>query len=748
MRSALLISAVVTSVLALGPGSMAAATPAVAASTASSSATSVPAPASGGSQPTPAISQAQAVAAVAALFPQVRGLAAPQAQTQTDYLSGQTLWTLNWPFAGQPGTFGPGAFATVDAQTGQVVTANFAPIGRPRSSPMTLAAARAVADAFLAKATGGTAELQAQGPSMSLSGWSTPAQLAYGFSWLETCGGVPISNAAVSLQVNALTGSVTNYDRQLLPQVTFPPASSAVPSDQAASTLLQDAGLVLVYDAPGAVPFVGASAGATVLRPMWEPASSMGLWDAKTGQAMGAVGLPSVAPPSGPIPSSLTLASAQAQGVPATQAQAAATAAKVAQLAGYGNWTPSSPGQGSEQQDGVMKVFWDVQFSPPGQPSTVPNPYQMLDIQISADSGAVQSLFANFPPAAGAGPAQVTDAQQAQDVATTFVQAVDPADAAQTVAEAVYTPEQGAQPTWSTQFTRLYDGIPVATDRLNVTVNGQGQVTNYTRVWHDLTPSATAVRTMAQAAAEKVFAALPVELTYVLQTSPQVAPNAPSQPLPPTLAYGFRDGRDTLGQVYLDASSGAVYGADGLPFAAPAGPPKAIAHSWAMAQLWALDQAGLLPSGAGPNAPVTLGPALRAVLQTLASKPFTVSAGGSAIPPGPYGTVIARAVGDGLLTAQAAADPQRSVTRQEFVAWVVRALGYGPLLSMQNRVSVRFSDAGAVAGADRNAVGIAQGLGIVTGDAAGSFRPSSPATWADLATILMRAAQHETSALP
>jgi alkanesulfonate monooxygenase SsuD/methylene tetrahydromethanopterin reductase-like flavin-dependent oxidoreductase (luciferase family) len=132
-------------------------------------------------------------------------------------------------------------------------------------------------------------------------------------------------------------------------------------------------------------------------------------------------------------------------------------------------------------------------------------------------------------------------------------------------------------------------------------------------------------------------------------------------------------------------------------------------------------------------------------MQTLETQPLTVSAGGPPVPSGPYGADIARAIGDGILTAQAAADPQQPVTRQEFVAWVVRALGYGPLLSMSNRVSVRFADAKALSGTDANAVGIAQGLGIVTGNAAGRFRPTSPATWAELATILMRAAQHETS---
>lgn len=744
MRTTLIYPSVVALVLALLPGSVAAASPGVVASSASNA----EAIGSAAAQPTPTISQAQAVAAVEALFPQVRNLPAPQAQTETDFLSGDPLWMLNWPFAGRPYVAGPGAFATVDGRTGQVVSAYFTPTGRARSSPMALAAAQNIADAFLAKALpGGPSGLLAQGPSMSLSAWSAPAQMAYSFSWLEAVGGVPVSNAAVSLQVNALTGSVTNYNRQLLPQVTFPPASSAVPIGQAASTAFQGAGLVLVYDAPGAGPYSGAATAPSTLRPMWKLASSDGLWDATSGQAAGASGLPSVAQPGGPVPASLALTSPQTQGAPATQAQAATVAAKVALLAGYGNWTASSPNQGAEQHDGVMTTLWDVQFSPPGQSPSVINPDQMVDVQISVSSGAVEAFFANSPPATtGTGPA-VTNAQQALNVAKAFVQAIDPADAAETVAAAVYSPQQGAQPTWSTQFTRLYDGIPVATDMLDVTVNAQGHVTDYTRVWHDLTPSTDTVRVMARSAAENVLASLPAELTYLLQTAPQTASNAPPQPLPPTLAYGFRDGRNDLGPVYLDASSGTVYSADGLPFSAPAGPPKALAGSWAVTPLWALDQAGLLPTGAEPNDPVTLGPAIRAVLQTLETQPLTVSAGGAPVPSGPYGAYIARAIGDGILTAQTGADPQQPVTRQEFVAWVVRSLGYGPLLSMPNRISVRFADAKALSRTDANAVGIAQGLGIVTGDAAGRFRPTSPTTWADLATILMRAAQHETSTL-
>ncbi len=300
---------------------------------------------------------------------------------------------------------------------------------------------------------------------------------------------------------------------------------------------------------------------------------------------------------------------------------------------------------------------------------------------------------------------------------------------------------------WQVRFVRLYDGIPVAQDSLVVSVDPQGQVVNYYRNWHDLAPTGGAVPLLGQAAAEQALAVLPVQLAYELEMTPSSLQGGTPEPQAPELVYAFRDARNELGQVQFDAVSGQVYGADGLAFDAPSGPPAALLGSWAETPLWAFSQAGLLPAGVGPNDPVTLGPAIHALLQTLQTPSFGGSSMSAPTPPGPYGMDIARAIAAGILAPGAADQASQTVSREELADWTVQALGYGALLGMPNRVDVKFTDASLIAPAYVNAVGIAQGLAIVTGDAEHRFQPLQPVTWAQFATILMRAATH-TAANP
>ncbi len=315
-------------------------------------------------------------------------------------------------------------------------------------------------------------------------------------------------------------------------------------------------------------------------------------------------------------------------------------------------------------------------------------------------------------------------------MATAFVKAVDPQDLADTVA--MPATNSAVQPgnDWQVRFVRIYDGIPVAHDAIVVNVDPQGRVVNYYRNWHTLTAVGGAVPLLTRADAEKALAALPVQLAYELTWTPSGASLGPPQLQAPELVYVFRDPRHELGQVQFDAVSGQVTGADGLTFQEPNGPPASIAGRWAKTPLWACSQAGLLPVGVGPNDPVTLGPAVHALLQILQTPSFGGFSANVPPPSGPYGMDIARAVAAAILPPNEGNQASQTVTREEPADWTVRALGYGALVDMSNQADVKFADASQIAPRYVNAVGIAQGLGIVTGDTDDRFQPKQPVTWA------------------
>ena len=317
--------------------------------------------------PAPTISQAQALAKLAALFPQVTTMGTPQVQTSSDVFSGEPLWMFDWP-SQRP----PGAFATVDGDTGQVVMAMFPAAGKARANPLTLAAAQSLASAFLAKATGGTEGLLPVAPQVTLQGTGAASHVAYDLTWDETEAGLPVLDANVSVTVDALTGSVTSFNDQIIPDVTFPPASQALPADRAAPAEFSGEGLVLAYDSSGPASIVVNGGGPATLSPVWELASTNGIWDAATGDAVGmgdliaGMQLPQVATVAS-APAELTATPESQQGAPITEDQARSEAEQIVQLAGFTGWTTTDSGTAETVAQGITEQYWSIQFQPPGQ---------------------------------------------------------------------------------------------------------------------------------------------------------------------------------------------------------------------------------------------------------------------------------------------------------------------------------------------------------------------------------------------
>ena len=87
--------------------------------------------------------------------------------------------------------------------------------------------------------------------------------------------------------------------------------------------------------------------------------------------------------------------------------------------------------------------------------------------------------------------------------------------------------------------------------------------------------------------------------------------------------------------------------------------------------------------------------------------------------------------------------PDTQVSRAEFVAMLVRALG----LTENARAAERFSDAGAFSWA-AGAVGAAAQAGLVGGNADGTFAPARRITRAELAVIMSRVVQQDLVTVP
>jgi hypothetical protein len=80
--------------------------------------------------------------------------------------------------------------------------------------------------------------------------------------------------------------------------------------------------------------------------------------------------------------------------------------------------------------------------------------------------------------------------------------------------------------------------------------------------------------------------------------------------------------------------------------------------------------------------------------------------------------------------------PDRAVTRVDAVRSLVSALGYSEIASLSGIYAVPFSDAGEIGEANLGYVALAKGLGIISGDAKGTFRPNSALSRKEAAVML------------
>jgi len=96
-----------------------------------------------------------------------------------------------------------------------------------------------------------------------------------------------------------------------------------------------------------------------------------------------------------------------------------------------------------------------------------------------------------------------------------------------------------------------------------------------------------------------------------------------------------------------------------------------------------------------------------------------------------------------ILPADFAQDaaPDSPVSRELFALWAARAMGYGAIAKMPNRIEMAFTDRDAVGSQYANAVAILHGLGIVKGDGS-AFHPQAGLTRGGAARILLAVASH------
>jgi len=91
------------------------------------------------------------------------------------------------------------------------------------------------------------------------------------------------------------------------------------------------------------------------------------------------------------------------------------------------------------------------------------------------------------------------------------------------------------------------------------------------------------------------------------------------------------------------------------------------------------------------------------------------------------------------------ADPNAPVSRELYALWVVRALGYGDIAKMENRIEMPFTDKAQIGDKYANAAAMLYGLKISRGDAEGKFNPQRVVSRGEAAQMLFAVASKPRS---
>jgi hypothetical protein len=370
--------------------------------------------------------------------------------------------------------------------------------------------------------------------------------------------------------------------------------------------------------------------------------------------------------------------------------------------------------------------------------------HKQIDVGIDTFTGEVRK-YNIFTESAGHG--QKDDSTKkitwdtAREKAVNFIRLIAPEKLGQLVEEEQQKGNPELQEGYIFNFVRLVNGIPFLRDGIMICVSA-GEITSYNCNWHTVKfPSATGLITREEA--EKIFQAkLSLQPVYIFTLEGENSRRGKV----PALALMF-DRHHDMG---IDARTGQLVEV-GLLAAQPEEKPGDVIPPghWAAIPLSLLADSGLLPAeGFNPEGAVSRRDAVRVLMSTVEVnynyEPYQQAGDKASFtdvsPSDPDYVTIQSAVRRGVLVSGDLFSPEQPVLREELAVWLVRALGYSEVAEMPAAIELKAADAGQMSEKARNYVAIAWGLGLIKGDENNLFRPADQVTWAELASLVTRAA--------
>ncbi len=700
----------------------------------------------------PAISQEQALAIAEGIFPDIGSL---NVDAQLVPYQSPARWMLSWSepqdVAGPAITMNNIA---IDATTGALDSFEISGLqGDKTGSPLiTRDEALQKAEEFIKQYHPEELAHAVLSPDaeMPIFNSTKMVSFAYSFHWTRMEQGAPVPDDGIRVGVDPFGGRIESCSFDWHTGVTFPSPVAVDPTKE--SQLLDQFGVILCYQVqPGQLN----AQGVPEVTPVYIFNCSPGLQiDPASGGALTSEGKPAslgdyvLIPGLTPAVSSIVY-NDQPVAPPVqeiTQDAAAQQAWSFFQALGLSGKAVFSGSSSGGSWDGISSdKTWEYTLQNGGSSQGMePQP----TVGIDAVTGEVENYFnpqgVSAPVTGNAKPALTTE--EARDKALAFIKQVSPDKVGQIAAANQTDLDYDASDGQEVQevpvyFPRLIDGIPFPQEGISVTFDQSGDVANYQCNWYQVAIAPVRKIITADQARQILLQNNPLKAGYSFPVS-QTNSAAPAGPVFVLNYQGGGVAADTGQPEALDL------GMLGMETGAAQQPEVTVPQDhWAVAPLTILADSGLLPAeGFNPDGVVARRDALRVLMGSLMFMPSTGqrstnrSVFSDVALNDPDYDLIQSAVGRGVLDPGPSLNPDETITRATFVEWLVRAMGYRLVAEMPASIALNFSDVQQLSNTDRNYLAIADGLGIVKGDAGGMFHPDATLTWAELATMVTEAA--------
>ena len=678
----------------------------------------------------PAISDKKAMEILKKAFPELDWGGEPDISMSPGRGPDHTAWNISMQRPNRYGGTSSGFHAMVDAATGEILNFSLRDdhrgtgseiISREKAGTIAESLARRLQPDRFGSMRLNSSQLLSQNyyrPANSLN-------LAYTFNWERTAGGMQVDGNGISISVNALTGRVAEYSYNWQADLKLPAASANISAKEASGKLMDQTGMYLSYYVPDNQ---GNPAGTPRARLVYRINSSSSMVDAESGQLIDYLGRPlESARQFDSIPKAPGDLNPPAPASRISPGAALEKAKNFFRELGYGEEVEQSGG-GSGSGPLGREEYWNFSHKDSrGGPS--PN------VGIEVFTGRVAHFHervAYFEGAAPAGAKTVTR-DEAIAIARNFIGKVEPQLSGHLVpGENFFWADRAA--TYHLRFSRVVNGIVFPQDGISVTIGQDGKIVSYSCSWHRVIfPPAKASITADDAAAIWLEKA-PLKLAYFFPRDEK------GKTLPARLVYR----PEYSGAESVDALTGEPLRWDGSPFDGLKAGGYDFTGSWAGQQLQLVAESGLLPSpdSFSPGSPASRRDGIRLIMAAVGSGYYDGLGAGphfsDVTADDPDYTAIQRAAEMEFAAGGGQFMPGDPLDRRTLAVWLVNGLRYGEVTSIPGSIESPFRDISSLPLKERNSIALACGLGLLSGDGNGNFRPLDSVTWEELAAVVMK----------